>query len=701
MNDLEPYICLSEDCKNSQLLFRDRAKWLEHIKTAHISEWSCKAKGHPPFSTTSEQDFETHMRTSHLGSFTEKQLPLLKNRSQRSASAIFSYCPLCTHVPSRAELDREAVLRGSSLTQDSTQLWLQSEVLAKHIAVHLEYVATFALPWHDNVKDDPSEKSSSGRVENGTRNNEVGDENGNGIIEGSAFNFDEDCESAIHSVEQSWLTQVRNHIEVEDGGEPVGNEWSFIDMPKYFGHARDPILQTFLKDLYLSSTAAAFDAIGPHFPCHLVPINPSEDFFARESILNAISAVLCPSAEQQAQADKAVSFPRSFAVYAPGGMGKTQVAAKFVTQHQHKFDAIFWVHADNTTKISQDLKYIAIKLGLVSENSVDARDFEFTLHAVRRWLIKPVKNLTEVNASDPELAQWLLVLDGVEDPSILNNIWPYNGPGSVLITSRSPFSWAQSIQLKPFSSEQAISFLLHLTERESTEQERKAVVDISEQLGGLPLALTQMAGIMIHKKMSFREFLDSWSEGHNKFKLLQTSEGSLAPRSTGYEHTIASVWAFENLTYGRTLLDIISMLDPDGIPESLLTAKIDGPNISTSFQMWKDYEIARDELVACSIISRDKAEKRLFIHRLVQHVARARMTPLELRSNFMACVRLLCAVWPFEKFSWRHNVTRWPLCEKLFPQVFRLKDVWNEIPESDKLVYDEFLFAKLLTAAGW
>ncbi|KAL6715525.1 hypothetical protein ACLMJK_006486 [Lecanora helva] len=700
MNDLEPYVCLSQGCENSQLLFRDRTKWLEHIKKAHTLEWSCKAKGHPLFSTSSEQDFENHMRALHSESFTEKQLPLLKKRSQRSASAIFSHCPLCAYIPSRTELDREAALSGSSSAQDSSQLWLLSEIVAKHLAVHLEYVATFALPWHDNVKDDPSEKTSSGRVEDGTRNNDAENEKGSSLIEGSAVVFNDDCESTMSSVEEAWLMQVRNHIEVEDGCEPTDDEWSFIDIPEYFGHARDPTLQTFLKDLYLSSTSATSNASGPHFPCHLVPINPSKDFFGREYVLKAISASLCPNDDQQTQTDRAISFPRSFAVYAPGGMGKTQVAAKFVTQHQHEFDAIFWVHADNTTKISQDFKYIAKKLGLVSEDSVDARDFEYTLHAVRRWLIRPIKNLTEVDANNAELAQWLLVLDGVEDPSILNSIWPYNGPGSILITSRNPFSWTQSVQLMPFSSEQAVSFLLHMTERKPTEQERKAVVDISEQLGGLPLALTQMAGIMIHKKMSFGGLLNSWSERHSKFKLLQESEGSLALKSTGYERTIASVWAFENLTHGRKLLDIISMLDPDGIPESILNIEIDASNISRSLPMWKDYASARDELVACSIISRDKARRRLFTHRLVQTVARARMTPFELRSNFMACVRLLCAVWPFEKFSWRHNVTRWSLCEKLFPQVFRLRDLWNEIPESDKLLHDEFRLAELLTAAG-
>jgi hypothetical protein len=293
-----------------------------------------------------------------------------------------------------------------------------------------------------------------------------------------------------------------------------------------------------------------------------------------------------------------------------------------------------------------------------------------------------------------------LIYDGVQDPDILNDYWPYDGPGSILITSRNPFSWTKSLPLKQFTSDEAIAFLLKLTNRKLSDVDQESVTNVSSRLGGLPLALTQMASIIVTKKLSFRQFLDSYNERESQRELLQFQTHQTDLKSLSHEHTVASVWAFETLKYGRKLLNVISMLDPDSIPERLLTSaigEIDLPGYPTTME---EYDHAKGELFACSLVTGNRQESKLFIHRLVQDVARAEMGHSEFRQTLVACVKLVASIWPFENFTWRHGIARWPVCEEVFPHIARLKDNFPAVRPSSE-TSDDYNFARLLTDAGW
>ena len=374
-----------------------------------------------------------------------------------------------------------------------------------------------------------------------------------------------------------------------------------------------------------------------------------------------------------------------------------KVAIQFALKYQEDFDAIFWVNADNVNEMAQGFKRIALLLGLISEGSADANDLLYTREIVKRWLVNPKGHNDDGERKSRTHISWLLIYDGVQDPDILNDYWPYDGPGSVLITSRNPFSWARSLSLKPFTSEEAIAFLLKLTGRNISTIEQESITSVSTRLGGLPLALTQMAGVILTKQLTFKQFLDSYNERENQRELLQFQSEL---KSLSYEHTVASVWAFENLKYGRKLLNVLSMIDPDNIPERLLTNAMKIINLPGYPTTIKEYDNARGELLACSLVTGDKQEQRLFIHRLVQDVARARMGHAEFRQTLVACVKLVTSIWPFENFEWRHGIARWPRCEELFPHIAKLKDFFpTVIPSSD--TSNDYQFAKLLTDAGW
>ncbi|KAL9623533.1 MAG: hypothetical protein Q9160_002214 [Pyrenula sp. 1 TL-2023] len=652
LGDLEPYTCVFEHCTEHETLFQDRRSWVSHMQHAHTSRWICSYTSHAPMTFENEGDYEEHMWVKHKGTFTASQLPFLKKRNKSIATVLFEQCPLCGYRPPELETKYEY----SNSTPDESlkdRAKVVSDRITKHLAGHLEILSVRALPWQDLPADPEKESTVSKHAEEGTRLGEADsslapDDNASRL---SVASDDIPQEEATGSGEESLLKVDQSDVSYEE-------EWGFIALPDYHGHDRDPTLQTLLRKLYLETSVTPGRRRGPALPAYSVPVDRDKNFVGRDFPLNAMREVLCHKGKVSSGNSKPLTFPRCYTIYGAGGLGKTQVAAQFVTTHRKEFDAILWVHAKNSLQIAKDFKNIAIALELVSEDSVDASDLSYTRDVVIRWLVNPLKNMANADLQPQETASWLLVFDGVEDPNVLNSFWPYDGPGSILITSRSPYSWSTSLPLKPFSMAEATAYLLQVTGRTPDEDEKYAVAALAKRLGGLPLALAQMGAFIAHKKMSFGQFTRSYEEKEGQQRLLQWSLSDSRLQSSESERNIASIWALDSLAYGAELLNILSMLDPDGIPENIFidtTANLE-PIKAHSNEKYKE---ARNELFARSLVTGNKREQKLFIHRIVQDVARSRMRQTDLRKTFFSCVRLLSARWPFEDFAWRHGIARY------------------------------------------
>ena len=668
------------------------------MRSRHTTRWLCTSRLHNKCSFESEQEFDDHMQISHKGTFTASQLPLLRNRSRVPTLVTFKQCPLCGYAPSEEESRKRIRPSLNEISPDQLEE-SSSNLIIKHLSNHLESLAITSLPWLDTVEDVRSEKIASETAENSTDSKQDGSPSTHRRLSNLTALDDEsdDGDSLNWSNEDS----PNNHSLREGSYE---EEWSFVPRPDYYGHDRDPVLQPLLRRLYLDSSPLSGNSRerqGPKLPFHFVRRDQDKNFFARGHALKAIEEALCPTDATEKSVSKPPSFPRCFAVHGPGGMGKTQIAAQFVATHRGQFDAVFWVDAENSSKISQCFNEIATELGLIPKGCIDATDQSYTRDVVKSWLVNPFKNPEGANASSKEMASWLLVFDGVEQGDNLNDFWPYDGPGSILVTSRNPHSWTASLELKPFSTHEATQYLIKMTDRDTSDEEKVAAATIARRLGGLPLALAQMGAIIAHRSISFSEFLRSYEDRGGQQQFIQWNVDEVRPRLSNYEHNIASVWAFDSLGSGaKILLNVLSMLDPDWIPEHLfdtVATDSDHPDIVT---LKKDYKAARNELLARSLITRNPREKALFIHRLVQDVTRMRMNVSKLRRVFFESVMLVYGRWPFEAFRWRHSVARWSGCAELLPHIERLKDVFPDVtPSLDSL--EDYHFAKLLVDAGW
>jgi hypothetical protein len=105
-------------------------------------------------------------------------------------------------------------------------------------------------------------------------------------------------------------------------------------------------------------------------PCFMLK-EPAEnpDFVGRTRVLNDIQLTLLPSKRQsQSQA--------IFALCGLGGIGKTQIAMRFVNDAKanQEFRAILWARSDTRSKLAHDFQKFAIKLALVEANSSDQNE---------------------------------------------------------------------------------------------------------------------------------------------------------------------------------------------------------------------------------------------------------------------------------------------------------------------------------------
>lgn len=334
----------------------------------------------------------------------------------------------------------------------------------------------------------------------------------------------------------------------------------------------------------------------------------------------------------------------------------------------------------------------------MAADSVDARDPVVTRDLVKGWLANPLKTADPRDDGATDHASWLLVFDNADFPEELEEYWPLDGPGCVLFTSRDPLARhsnylaTNGIDLKPFGIEEGKKFLAKLTMK---EEDGGSVV---KALGGFPLALTQMAGVIVRRDLTFDEFAKTYNEEEGREELLQLrlSQGKC---HSGYEHTVASVWALESLKHGRTLLEVISFLDPDGIQETILTTRPEIVSLGTFPKTSVSYQKARTELLQSSLIGRN-AEK-IQVHRLIQDAARTKIGQSKMKATFSTTVALVSSVWPFEAFDWRHDAARWRVCEQLFPHVLTLKYHHDRLKLSGDKFDADLQFAKLLTDAGW
>ncbi len=262
---------------------------------------------------------------------------------------------------------------------------------------------------------------------------------------------------------------------------------------------------------------------------------------------------------------------------------------------------------------------------------------------MRRWL--------------EENGGWLLVFDNAQEPENLTDYLPRTGAGHVIITSRNP-NWggtAKPLLVDVFSRQESVEFLLSRT------GQTDGAHALAETLGDLPLALEQAGAYIQETGISLSAYL----------KLFQKRQKELLRRGKpdAYPDTVATTWdisfrkAREEVPASADLLNLCSFLAPDDIPKSLLTGGIE--HLPEPLASAVSDEMALNDAVAAlkrySFMT--VASDSLSVHRLVQAVARDRLSEEERKRWAEAAVRLVNGAFPYDSV----NVRTWDECSVLYP----------------------------------
>ncbi|KAG8529128.1 uncharacterized protein KY384_005763 [Bacidia gigantensis] len=440
----------------------------------------------------------------------------------------------------------------------------------------------------------------------------------------------------------------------------------------------------------------------PILPCYsLKNIERNPGFFGRSGELELIDKYLLPPTTGQDTNKLAL---RSFGICGMGGLGKTQIAMQYIFTRQTRFDAIFWLSADDKNTLGVNFASIAQQLGL--EDMTDTQDLTISRERVKGWLSNPVKSFRNSDDQENE-ASWLLVFDNADSLSVLDEYWPLTGRGSVLLTSRDPigktnfYTENNGIDVSKLSLEDTMAFIRILTKSTLDSDNGKSLKQIAEILDGLPLAIEQMSSVIRRLRVSYADFLNLYRKENWRLHDLGPQED----RKT-YQHTLATVWSLQQFSdSGETLLQVFSMIDPDSIPETLLirySGKIELQGYPPDMIA---YYGARAELMSASLVAlvneEKTQEKSLALHRLLQEVVLAKMDEMRMTTVFETALQILHSEWPFQSLLHRHTRARWSQCAMLYPHVAHLKKVAFSIESIRQKSLNNIAFPALLNDAGW
>ena len=327
-----------------------------------------------------------------------------------------------------------------------------------------------------------------------------------------------------------------------------------------------------------------------------------------------------------------------------GGIGKTQVATEYAYRSHEAYQGIFWVRAETREVLLSDLGTLAVKLTLTRPGEPPPQS---AIEAIKGWL--------------NEHTQWLLIVDNIEELSLLHEVLPSHCQGHVILTTRCQFTGPriQRIDLDKMEPEEGATFLLRRAKRLgstdplgcASEADRRRAAEISRLMDGLPLALDQAGAYIEEASCSVSHYVDLLHSRRAELLGLRNLSGT---RDTDHPHSVQATFTltFERIRQTHPaaieVLYLCAFLHPDAIPEEVLAEG--APDLNPPLREVASDPLLLDETIAkllkYSLLHRHPERHTLSMHRLVQAVIKDSMDETQQRQWAQMAVQVVNRVFP-------------------------------------------------------
>ncbi|MCW5933657.1 MAG: tetratricopeptide repeat protein [Fimbriimonadia bacterium] len=259
------------------------------------------------------------------------------------------------------------------------------------------------------------------------------------------------------------------------------------------------------------------------------------------------------------------------------GMGKTHTAHAFVEKYKDRFRATFWVNAADENVLTQSIIEVAVALGMKR----DEGDTQSKVDFINTWLRYNPNALFVFDNARQTLREILELNLHLNEAKVLYTVWDHQAGSAdtrVILESMSPEAGAELI--------------LKRAELEINDKNQQEAKNISQELGGLPLALDQ-AGFVIKSRKNLFDYLKGY---RNDKRNLLNRRGGLP---SGHPE---SVWVTYNQLLNllesanaaaREWLNLFASMEPDNIPDTVLDQSLSMSDKADYIDLWRGLGLVR------------------------------------------------------------------------------------------------------------
>lgn len=326
-----------------------------------------------------------------------------------------------------------------------------------------------------------------------------------------------------------------------------------------------------------------------------------------------------------------------------GGVGKTQIAAAYAARvwAEHRVDLVLWANATSRGNIVTSYSRAAGWIGLeVPDPELGATEF-------LGWLADTTRS-------------WLVVLDDLQHPGDLTNLWPPDNPkGCVVVTTRRRDAVLSTdhrrlIAVDVFTPAEAIYYLERKLESRPELMDEASL--LAADLGHLPLALAQAATYMIDRGLTCSGYRRRLADRKRHLSDLVPEVQSLPDN---HQDTIDVTWSLSievadrlrPTGLARPIIQMASILDPNGIPMAVFGSQAACRHAESSQRRGSARQVSSGDVLdslhnlsRLSLISLDA--ERVTVHALVQRAVFDSLTDDERRRVALSVADALAEAWP-------------------------------------------------------